>query len=157
MSRRTQQAFTASFPSPPPPPFTRLLFSGGTQAFTYKSPTVSHSQVPILSSVCLLRCPHNAGINSSKPIWASAKSRTFVLGKFPLHTSLEVDCSPLLCRWLWSSHGAEGRTEDEKRLLAQLGITSYWGVVCFPVSLFQSCWSLSGLMCPLPWQQFTLL
>lgn len=94
VSQRIGQAFAASFPSfTPPSPlefplpsvpsvythtfthvqastaFTHFFFfsSGETQAFTYKSftisqpshptplpPPVSHSQVPILSSVCLL-------------------------------------------------------------------------------------------------------
>lgn len=77
-----------------------------TQAFTYRSLSTSHgsspsssshAQVPVLSSVCLLYSLHNARINFSKPIWAVARfgkerrAELLCSGKFPLHTSLEVD------------------------------------------------------------------
>lgn len=122
-----------------------LIFSGETQAFTNKcliasqllsfSPRLTHSQVPALSSICLLYSLHNAGINFSKPIWAAARfskerrAELLCWGKFPLHTSLEVDCSPLYAacfnlhteRWEW---GIEGGQEGERALNTQLGITN---------------------------------
>lgn len=122
-----------------------LIFSGETQAFTNKCliasqllsfpPRLTHSQVPALSSICLLYSLHNAGINFSKPIWAAARfskerrAELLCWGKFPLHTSLEVDCSPLYAacfnlhteQWEW---GIEGGQEGERALNTQLGITN---------------------------------
>lgn len=98
-------------------------------------PPPSDSQVPILSSVCLLYSLHNAGINFSKPIWAAARfgkerrAELLCRGKFPLHTSLEVDCSPLYaaCFNLHTEQrerGIEGGQEGERALNTQLGITN---------------------------------
>ncbi len=103
----------------------------------------SHSQVPILSSVCLLYSLHNAGINFSKPIWAAAcfgkerRAELLCRGKFPLHTSLEVDGSPLYaaCFNLHTEQrerGIEGRQEGERALNTQLGITNVFTEVASP-------------------------
>lgn len=130
-------------PTPSPPECTLLLHthfstrvysSGETQAFTYKSLGVSRSQVPpVLRLFTLLF--HNAGINFSKPIWAVArfgKERGAELlcgGKFPLHTSLEVDRFPLYAA-RFNLHteqrewGIEGGQEGERALNTQLGITN---------------------------------
>ena len=82
---------------------------------TYKSISTTSFLLLVLLPYRSPSCPrfvyftplHNAGINFSKPIWAAArfgKERSAELlcwGKFPLHTSLEVDCSPrFLCRLL---------------------------------------------------------
>lgn len=83
----------------------------------------SHTQVPILSSVCLLYSLHNARINFSKPIWAVAhfskerRAELLCWGKFPLHTSLEVDRSPLYaaCFNLHTERRERGDRERTRR------------------------------------------
>ncbi len=128
VSQRIGQAFAASFASFTPSSPCELTFPSlcalssqreGTSSHTHthlsslwrnasfylQKPNsrlhVSRSQVPILSSVCLLYSLHNAGINFSKPIWAAARfgkerrAELLCWGKFPLHTSLEVDRSRL--------------------------------------------------------------
>lgn len=123
-SQRIGQAFAASFPSLTPsspreltlPPLCTHTFThvrahrvslekrqlSPTKASPSHSPPLCFALTgPILSSVCLLYSLHNAGINFSKPIWAAARfgkerrAELLCWGKFPLHTSLEVDRAPL--------------------------------------------------------------
>lgn len=104
---------------------------------------------PVLRLFTLLF--HNAGINFSKPIWAVARfgkergAELLCWGKFPLHTSLEVDCSPLYAA-RFNLHmeqrewGIEGGQEGERALNTPLGLTNVLTEVSFAaMSLESSC------------------
>lgn len=170
VSRRIGQALAASFPS-----FTRTLplectlplhthfnkctsthlsFLWRNTSFYLQKPrcltlTGPH---PVLRLFTLLF--HNAGINFSKPIWAVARfgkerrAELLCWWKFPLHTSLEVDCFPLYAA-RFNLHkeqrewGIEGGQEGEKALNTQLGITNVFTEVssalpCASFSIFAS-------------------
>lgn len=178
VSQRIGQAFAASFPSFTPtlplectlPLHTHTLTHvlAHTSLFLWKNTSFYLQKPrrltltgphPVLCLFTLLF--HNAGINFSKPIWAvarSGKERSAELlcwGKFPLHTSLEVDCFPLYAA-RFNLHteqrewGIEGGQEGEKALNTQLGITNVFTEVssalpCASFSLFAS--SATSLAC----------
>lgn len=119
MSQRIGQAFSASFhwftPSSPrhltlPPVCTRAfalrahtsVLPGGTRAFTYKSFAVSQLlRFSFCSPFVYFTPPLMQGLisqsrfelqHASPEEW---RAGLWHWGKFPLHTSLEVDCAPL--------------------------------------------------------------